>query len=125
MLAAPAYFSTYEPTRGKTPWVKIGITSNVQQCIMNLKKRCGIFDLSYVYVSHQGTMPWAMLRRIELIFQTEINNFRRRMDCGIDDGNPYQTEHTEWFNVSKEAAIRTVKRWGGLWSKGCTGITMC
>jgi hypothetical protein len=110
ILEAPKFFETYKPAsiNGEV-WIKIGISSDVETRVKNLESTCGIPQLSTAYVSSRQYRTLS-LKRIERLCQEELNNFRRRLDCGVRSVK-CSTMHREWFAVDYKVAERTVERW--------------
>jgi len=113
VLRAPRFFKDFPPSRDRAKpeqWVKIGITRNMEERKKSLSARCGIRDLTDCDDVLEEPMPMPLLRRVERLCHEELDNFRRPLDCNETDTG-CDTVHKEWFNVTEEVAIRTVKRW--------------
>lgn len=78
----------------------------------SLIRQCGMTDLAECGDEriHGKPMPMPILSRVEALCHKELENYKRPLDCNLT-GTKCYTVHREWFNVTEEAAIRTVKRW--------------
>ncbi|KAF2447507.1 hypothetical protein P171DRAFT_429141 [Karstenula rhodostoma CBS 690.94] len=113
VLKAPRFFDQFPPSRDRAEpeqWVKIGITRNIEDRMGKLIGSCGITDLDVCKHGLRGPEPMPMLHRVEKLCHAELANFQRPLDCN-QTGTRCDTVHREWFNVTEEVAIRTVKRW--------------
>jgi hypothetical protein len=106
VLKAPNYF------KDKAPCVKIGMTKNVTQRIINLSTTCGITDLSECQESDAVAIPRELAARVEKLCHMELSPFRRIMKCERGGNSAKHTvSHEEWFAVPEQVAVQTVKRW--------------
>lgn len=113
VLKAPRFFETFQPAKEKgEEWVKIGISRNIKKRISSLKNNCGFTDLQECYGLGGGPVRIDLRRIIERVCHAELNNSRRTIQCteGVN-GARCDTLHNEWFAVSEEVAVWTVKRW--------------
>jgi hypothetical protein len=113
VLKAPRFFEEFPPSRDRAEpeqWVKIGITRNIEERMNSLSGRCGITDLVECDDVPEEPIPMPLLRRVERLCHEELANFQRPLNCN-ETNTRCDTVHKEWFNVTEEVAIRTVKRW--------------
>lgn len=114
VLKAPHFFDQFPPSRDRAEpeqWVKIGITQNIEERMKSLIIQCRMTDLDVCGDDGvQGRMPMPILRRVEQLCHYELANYQRPLDCR-QTGSKCDTTHREWFNITEEVAIRTVKRW--------------
>ncbi|KAL1595192.1 hypothetical protein SLS60_009880 [Paraconiothyrium brasiliense] len=115
VMKASRFFDRFPPSRDRAEpeqWVKIGITQDIKERMDDLIKQCGMTDLAECGDDrlHKKPMLMPTLRRVEALCHKELENFKRPLDCNLTD-TKCNTVHREWFNVTEEAAIRTVKRW--------------
>lgn len=102
IFRAPEYFKMCRP--GKPALLKIGKSTNIKDRLEELKKNCGIFDISRVSDGETRSIAW--YSRIEKLVHCELQNYRRIFRC-LKCGK----EHREWFEVSEEVALLSVQRW--------------
>lgn len=102
IFKAPEYFKMCRP--GKPALLKIGKSTNIKDRMDELKKNCGIFDISRVSDGETRSIAW--YSRIEKLVHCELQNHRRIFRC-----HKCGKEHREWFEVSEEVALQSVQRW--------------
>ena len=102
IFKAPEYFKMCRP--GKPALLKIGKSANIKDRMIELKKNCGISDISRVLDGKTLSIAW--YSRIEQLVHCELQNYRRIFRC-LKCGK----EHHEWFEVSEEVALQSVQRW--------------
>ena len=108
VLRAPNYFAT----RGETPCVKIGISSNVNKRMKQLQDICGLKDLERV--KDPLDMPHHHAKRVEQLCHAELSNFNQILKCDsprCKNKEGRSSEHKEWFAVPEDVALKTVQRW--------------
>ncbi|KAF2174732.1 hypothetical protein K469DRAFT_771439 [Zopfia rhizophila CBS 207.26] len=110
ILRAPRYFQGLKVPL--PPLVKIGKALDVEKRINEIKSRCGIPHLERV--QDNKDRPVKLYEKLEKLVHAELGNFRVVFDCSgkcQKRKNGVSTEHTEWFNVPEDVALKTVQRW--------------
>ncbi|RDL36005.1 uncharacterized protein BP5553_06617 [Venustampulla echinocandica] len=108
ILKAPEYFQQNFPEG--PPMLKIGKSADIPGRINSLRTSCGLLDLARV--EDPEDRPLKLYWKIERLVHAELRNFNQILKCTKCRGKKgSETEHTEWFAVTEEVALRTVQRW--------------
>jgi len=81
--------------------LKIGHSKHLRQRMLQIERTCGI-QLEVVYISNR----FENYPRAERLAHGDLRPSRREHQC-----RKCEQSHGEWFEVSEEMAVRTVKRW--------------
>ena len=110
--ASESFYKEFKPTHdSKETWYKIGIADDVDRRAYEIGTVCKIDGLKSVYRS-KHKIRTDVLRISEAACHEQLNNFRRKMDCGTYGlSSTCKQTHKEWFAVPKKVAEKTVMMW--------------
>ncbi|KAF1832530.1 hypothetical protein BDW02DRAFT_475189, partial [Decorospora gaudefroyi] len=96
----------YYDTNNRESGYKIGWTRRAYEIrVAEQRKRCGILPI----VVHVSDHQIECCARLERLVHLDLQDHNRPRCC---DNRKHDTRiHTDWFNVTGEMAIQTVKRW--------------